>query len=1072
MTSIRPSAARLITLVVAVLLVLATVPSAAAQDQSPAPTPFVPTASIGAVQFGGVQAASDGRDTGGHATLVLGTTVDGLSLDGLRNAFTPTEVAAFRLTLPKPVAASSFRVNLVGTGTDGVETLVGSGDWLFDPSWDTMTGSLPAPPPGEYELRVFLGGTPVASAAIATYDVPRVVGVVTDPQGSVAGAADQVSAASDRFAEATDGQLWLFVLDTTAGISAEEYAADLWAVNADQMWPGDALAVIATTDADVAVHVGDDLGFYIVPQEVGPIEDSARPVVAEGRYADAYDLIADGLVAAFDAPPPKAGATPTPRPSPTPVTVRTPDFVGLTRSDAQALATENDLRLRVEFQQTDAAPQGTVIAQDPRAGRPVAIGGRVTITIASQPAQVAVPDVTGQTEDDGFNALLDAGLEPGTRTTRTSDSVRAGRIISTNPRAGVIVQRDSTVDYVVSRGPATSPAPTPTPRPTAGVVTVPDVRGLSEADGLTEIGAAGLKAGTRTRKNSSKVAVGDIISTDPAAGVQVARGSSVDYIVSRGPSATPTPAPTRTPRPTAAIVSVPQVRGMNEADALTELSAAGLVPGQRTRRSSASVPSGDIISTNPAAGVQVARGSSVDYVVSRGPAATPTPAPTPTPTPAPTPTTGPSTIEGDLLERIQAAGQIVVNVDVADAPWSSQSNDGTFRGYDVDIGKRIANALGVDVVFTSYPLEQVVTGDWGGRFDIAMEHLAITDQRRQVLDFSAPYAFDPAQVIATPVSGPVSVESFANQPICAAIGSAAQDWVDGTLGLTDMPVPPVPAPVGMTITPVANEDLCLLLDGSTPELGALVSLPTASTAIAAGAPFQLVGDPVFYAPVGIAADRSGADPASLVAQLDAILGTFRDDGTLTARSEARFDGLDLSQVPGGGPIGSVLEGDAPAFTIDQKLLDQFPSEVAGVTLAPLGMNGADLDLLLVPTNTDVSNAYLSFISLGDGTSTGIAGLALMTAPVVTPDGSAMLTAARMDGVGSQDLATALTPLLTNQYRDPRTRTVTIGDKSVTRISDGPYSRGDAATFMYRHAGVLWVAAGAQPLVDEVLATLP
>ncbi len=43
----------------------------------------------------------------------------------------------------------------------------------------------------------------------------------------------------------------------------------------------------------------------------------------------------------------------------------------------------------------------------------------------------------------------------------------------------------------------------------------------------------------------------------------------------------------------------------------------------------------------------------------------------------------------------------------------------------------------------------------------------------------------------------------------------------------------------------------------------------------------------------------------------------------------------------------------------------------------------------------------------------------MIAPVVTPDGSAMLTAARMDGVSSADLAAALTPLMTNQYRDPR-----------------------------------------------------
>ena len=150
MTSIRPSAARLTTLMVALLLVLTTAPSAVAQDVSPAPTPFVPTASVGAVQFGGVLAGSERRDTSGHASLALGSTVDGLALDGLHNAFTPTEIAAFRLALPKPVAASSFRVNLVGKGADGVETIVGAGDWLFDPSWDTLTGSLPAPPPGQY----------------------------------------------------------------------------------------------------------------------------------------------------------------------------------------------------------------------------------------------------------------------------------------------------------------------------------------------------------------------------------------------------------------------------------------------------------------------------------------------------------------------------------------------------------------------------------------------------------------------------------------------------------------------------------------------------------------------------------------------------------------------------------------------------------------------------------------------------------------------------------------------------------------------------------------------------------
>ena len=774
MTSMRTSVARLTAPMLAVLLVLTSVPAAVAQDPSVAPSPFVPTASVGAVQFGGVLAASEDRAADGDATLLLGTTVDGLALDGLRNAFTPTEVAAFRLALPKPVAASSVRVNLVGLAADGVESIVGVGDWAFDPTWDTMTGSLPAPPIGEYDLRVYLAGKLVASAPIATRDVPRVIGVVTDPLGAVANDAERVSAASERFAEATDGQLWLFVLDTTGGISATDYANDLWAVNEDQMWPGDALAVITTSDADVAVRVGDDLGFYVVPDEIVPIEDAARTPVAEARYADAYDLIADGLVDAFAAPPPAAGATPTPRPSPTPETVRTPDFVGLTRSEAQALADENGLRLRVTFEQTDAAPQGTVIAQDPRSGRPVAIGGRVTITVASQPAQVPVPDVTGQREEDAVNAFLDAGLEPGTRTQRTSDTVRSGRVISTNPRPGVVVQRESTIDYVVSRGPAN---PTPTPAPTANVVTVPDVRGLSEADALTELGGAGLEAGQRTRRTSSRVDAGDVISTDPAAGVQVRRGTSVDYVVSRGPAATPTPAPTRTPRPTADVVSVPQLRGMNEADALTELAAAGLEAGARTRRFSTNVDRGDIISTDPSAGVQVARGSAVDYLVSRGPAPAPTPRPTPTPTPRPTPrptpTPTPAPDTGDLLARVQEAGQIVFNVGFDDAPWSSVSSTGAFRGYDVDVARRIARELGVDAVFTSYPMEQVVTGNWGDRFDVAIQHLAITDHRREVLDFSTPYAFDPTQPIATVPSGATTLDEWANQPVCAALASLA-----------------------------------------------------------------------------------------------------------------------------------------------------------------------------------------------------------------------------------------------------------------------------------------------------------
>ena len=284
---------------------------------------------------------------------------------------------------------------------------------------------------------------------------------------------------------------------------------------------------------------------------------------------------------------------------------------------------------------------------------------------------------------------------------------------------------------------------------------------------------------------------------------------------------------------------------MNEADALTELSAAGLVPGQRTRKSSCERAQRRCHQHQPG---RRCPGGPRFIGGLRGlarPGRHPHACPHARTTPAPTPTTGPATLPGDLLERIQAAGQIVVNVDVGDAPWSSKSNDGTFHGYDVDIAKRIAKALGVDIVFTSYPLEQVVTGDWGGRFDIAMQHLAITDQRRQVLDFSAPYAFDPAQLIATTVSGRVRRRVRQGQPICAAIGSSAQDWVDGTLRSHR---PARRARTGARradhhARPPTRTCACLARTARRPRWGRSCRCHTASKAIAAGAPFVLVGDP-------------------------------------------------------------------------------------------------------------------------------------------------------------------------------------------------------------------------------------
>ena len=108
--------------------------------------------------------------------------------------------------------------------------------------------------------------------------------------------------------------------------------------------------------------------------------------------------------------------------------------------------------------------------------------------------------------------------------------------------------------------------------------------------------------GERSEAFSDTIAAGSIASTAPAAGAEVAPGSSVSYVVSQGVEP----------------VAVPDLVDQPEDEALAALDAAGLVAGERSEAFSDTIAAGSIASTAPAAGAEVAPGSSVSYVVSIG----------------------------------------------------------------------------------------------------------------------------------------------------------------------------------------------------------------------------------------------------------------------------------------------------------------------------------------------------------------------------------------------------------------------------------------------------------------------
>ena len=164
------------------------------------------------------------------------------------------------------------------------------------------------------------------------------------------------------------------------------------------------------------------------------------------------------------------------------------------------------------------------------------------------------------------------------------------------------------------------------PTPTGTQVVVPNFVGQTLDQAQTLAAAQGLVVSPTKFVTSSDQPEGTITEQDPAANAQVAKGATVSVTVVTGK----------------ALVAVPDLRNLTQTAAITALVQAQLTPGQATEAADPAVPKGSVVSSSPGTGVEVAIGTTVDYVVSTGPEATPTPTPSPTPAPTPTPTPAPT----------------------------------------------------------------------------------------------------------------------------------------------------------------------------------------------------------------------------------------------------------------------------------------------------------------------------------------------------------------------------------------------------------------------------------------------
>lgn len=212
-------------------------------------------------------------------------------------------------------------------------------------------------------------------------------------------------------------------------------------------------------------------------------------------------------------------------------------------------------------------------------------------TLMSEKADVVLADYSGMTQDEvNAQPQVSSGQITVNWEQSYSNDYAAGYVYKQSPVAGRTVREGQSVTLTVSLG--------------IQSVTVPDVTNYLQADAEQQLKNLGVSV-LVTQAVEPTVASGSVIRTDPAAGSQVAAGSTVVVYVSRPQVST-----------TAKVPSLVGLSSVNDARTLLVQNKLGL--GSITEQYS-DKPAGTIIAQNPAAGSTVKVNSRVSVTVSAGP---------------------------------------------------------------------------------------------------------------------------------------------------------------------------------------------------------------------------------------------------------------------------------------------------------------------------------------------------------------------------------------------------------------------------------------------------------------------
>ncbi|MFF0201093.1 Stk1 family PASTA domain-containing Ser/Thr kinase [Streptomyces sp. NPDC005017] len=195
-------------------------------------------------------------------------------------------------------------------------------------------------------------------------------------------------------------------------------------------------------------------------------------------------------------------------------TATVPNFVDLTKDEAQRQADNVSLKLTFNPKPCENTAKDKICEQDVKAGNEVDKGSTVTLVVSTGAPKVAVPSVTGKSLDEAKSILEDDKYNFTVKVTyEESSTEEANTVLEQTPELGDEVEKGSTVELTVAKEKEQA--------------TVPNVAGQGCDAAKAQLEANNLQGNCVNVPTDDDSKVNVVIDTVPAIGQQVEPGSTV-----------------------------------------------------------------------------------------------------------------------------------------------------------------------------------------------------------------------------------------------------------------------------------------------------------------------------------------------------------------------------------------------------------------------------------------------------------------------------------------------------------------------------------------------------------------